>query len=355
MLVASARMEAAPTDLPTAKLIGPVPIPSVHAALRLSRAEARLLDELDDDGIRLAGEPTHVEHVVQELDHVRRPPLHEGRSTVYGAFVMPAGRELIESGDLVELIDVQLPLDQARRFADGRSTFLVRRFDADPQLACFRRSIQYEADLVDVQAATGASIVQRTVLGVARLFTDAGVVEWNGRGWVERPTAQTMLATIGPVVDGASPRVLEGILDLCVHWLSPARIGTTVLYDFDPRHDDAPSLDLDAAIATPALSVVVRHHYPALFASLSQTDLAMVVYPDGGVRNLGVGLRSSPESELAVAQDRGMRHRSAARYTWDHRHTIAFVVSEDGPVTVFRRGTPIGVCTGASASDPRCE
>jgi DNA integrity scanning protein DisA with diadenylate cyclase activity len=43
-----------------------------------------------------------------------------------------------------------------------------------------------------------------------------------------------------------------------------------------------------------------------------------------------------------------MRHRSAARYTWDHHHTIAFVVSEDGPVTVFREGRRIRICDAAS-------
>ena len=49
-------------------------------------------------------------------------------------------------------------------------------------------------------------------------------------------------------------------------------------------------------------------------------------------------------SEQAVTLDSGMRHRSAARYTWDHHHTVAFVVSEDGPVTLFRRGHNIAVC-----------
>ena len=57
-----------------------------------------------------------------------------------------------------------------------------------------------------------------------------------------------------------------------------------------------------------------------------------------------MGLRSSLESELAVPQKGGMRHRSAARFTWDHHHTIAFVVSEDGPVTVFREGRRLKIC-----------
>jgi hypothetical protein len=268
---------------------------------------------------------------------------------VYGAFVVPPGRDLIAVGDLIQLVDLDLGLDDCRLFADGRSTFLTRRSDGQPQLACFRRSVQYEADLVETQVATGALIVQRTVLGVPRLFTDGQVTEWNGRSWTRRPTASVLLASLGERVTDVPRKVLAGVLDLCVHWLSPSRIGATVLLDIDPRHDDAPSLDLDASLPAPPLNVKVRHHYPALFAALMQTDLATLVGPDGSVTRLGVGLRSSMESELAVRQDRGMRHRSAARYTWDHHHTLAVVVSEEGSVTVYRKGEPVRICATAGS------
>ena len=322
---------------------------TVQPTLGLNRAEARLLDELEDDGIVLPDDPVHLGQLVQELDHVRRPPLHEGRTAVYGAFVVPPGRDLIPAGDLVQLIDLDLTLDECRLFADGRSTFLVRSTDGTPQLACFRRSIQYEADAVETQVATGALIVQRTVLGVPRLFTDGQVTEWNGRSWTRRPTAEVLLASLGALVSDVPRKVLAGVLDLCVHWLSPGRIGATVLLDIDPRHDDAPSLDLDASLPAPPLNVKVRHHYPALFASLMQTDLATLVGPDGSVTRLGVGLRSSVESEIEVRQERGMRHRSAARYTWDHHHTVAVVVSEEGSVTVFRKGEPVRICATAGS------
>lgn len=319
----------------------------------LTRAERRLLDELDDDGVSLDCGSCDAVDLVQELDHVRRPPRHEGKQAVYGGFVLPRDRDLVPTGDLVELIELELPLAECRRFADGRSTFVVRRPGRAPLLACFRRSVQYEADLVDIQAVTGAAIVQRTVLGVPRLFVDERVIEWDGRNWSARPTANALIASVADAVVGAPRSVLEGILDLCVHWLSPSRVGATLLYDFDPRLEDAPSLDLDAVVAAPGLSVLTRHHYPALFAALMQTDLATLVGPDGSVNRLAIGLRSSIESEQAVAQERGMRHRSAARYTWDHHHTVAFVVSADGPVTVFWKGRPITECTGSPAAEAR--
>jgi DNA integrity scanning protein DisA with diadenylate cyclase activity len=324
----------------------------------LTRAHERLREELVDDGITLPGSPDHVDLLLAELEHARRPPVHEGRTHQYGSFVLPSADPLRPDplrhvADLVELIDLDLPIEQCRRFADGRSSYVVFRPDRPVQLACFRRSVQFEADLVELELATGATIVQRTMMGVPRLFTPTGVVEWNGRQWRMRPSAREYLPLVGRAVPEAPREVLIGLLDLASHWLSPSRIGATFLLDLDARPHDDHGQDHSAALPSPALSVAERAHYPAMYAVLSQTDLATLVSVDGTVTRFGVGLRSSEESEAAVHLDAGMRHRSAARYTWDHHHTVAFVVSEDGPVTLFRRGTDIAVCaagrTGGSA------
>ncbi len=312
----------------------------------LTRVHERLREELSDSGITLPGSPAEVDLLLAELQHAWRPPVHENRSMVYGSFVLPGERSLVKNDNLVELLDLDMPIEQARRFSDGRSSFLVRQADGSTQLACFRRTVQYEADLIEIEQATGASIVQRTVMGVARVFTPTGVVEWNGHLWRHRPSARVYLPSVRTAVPEASPQLLLGLLDLAVHWLSPARIGATFLLDLDPKPHDDHGLDISAATPSPSLSVLERHHYPALFAVLGQTDLATLVSAHGDVGMLGVGLRSSEESESAIHLDAGMRHRSAARYTWDHDHVVAFVVSEDGPVTLFRRGEPIQVCLG---------
>ena len=310
----------------------------------LTRAHERLREELADDGVTLPGSSLEVDILLTELEHARRPPPFEGRPNIYGSFVLPGERSLIDIDNLVEIVDLDLPIDQARRFSDGRSSFVVRREDGSLQLACFRRTIQYEADLVAIEEATGAAIVQRTIMGTARVFTPNGAVEWNGHRWQFRPSARVFLPSVKAAVPEAPKAVLAGLLDLAVHWLSPARIGATFLLDLDPVPHDDHGLDMSAALQSPDLSVDQRHHYPPLFAVLAQTDLAALVAADGSVGALGVGLRSSVESESAVRMNHGMRHRSAARYTWDHHHTVAFVVSEDGPVTLYRRGLPISVC-----------
>ena len=314
--------------------------------VELTRAHERLREELADDGVTLPGTPDEVDLLLTELEHAWRPPIFENRSLIYGSFVLPGERSLVEIDNLVELLELDMPIEQARRFSDGRSSFVVRRADGSAQLACFRRTIQYEADLVEIEQATGAAIVQRTIMGVSRVFTPTGVVEWNGHRWRHRPSAQVYLPSVVSAVPEARRGLLQGLLDLAVHWLSPARIGATFLLDLDPRPHDDHGLDLSAALPSPHLSVLERHHFPALFAVLAQTDLATLVSAQGDIGMLGVGLRSSEASEAAIHLEAGMRHRSAARYTWDHDHTVAFVVSEDGPVTLFRHGTAIPVCLG---------
>jgi DNA integrity scanning protein DisA with diadenylate cyclase activity len=47
-----------------------------------------------------------------------------------------------------------------------------------------------------------------------------------------------------------------------------------------------------------------------------------------------------------------MRHRSAQRFSYDHPSTTIAVVSENGPVTIFRRGVAVGLLdTGSGTVD----
>ena len=320
----------------------------------LSRPSRRLHAELTDDGVALDAEAGALGVILDELDYARRPRIFEQRAPLYGAFVVPDDRSLVGAGELVDLVDLDhLPLDSARRFADGRSTYLVRQLDGRLQLACFRRSVQYEADMVEIQDNTGAFIVQRTVMGVVRLFVATGTVEWAGYRWSTRPSAGTQFSMLRPQLPGLPGAVLGGLLKLALHWLSPGRVGATLVVHRGDILADAggatDGLDLEHSITAPALRVTARHHYPALFAALSQSDLAAIIDTGGTVKRVGVGLRSSTAAENAVDDSRGMRHRSAARYTFDHPEAVAVVVSEDGPVTVFHRGRALSECAASAA------
>jgi hypothetical protein len=246
----------------------------------------RLAEELDEDRVALASDPQVRRRVIEELDHARRIPVFEGRRPLYGSFVVHPGRSLTVDAQPLDVDMIALDhmdLASSRAYADGRSTFLVHQGDGDLALACFDRPIQYEADLVHVQELTGAEIVQRTVvLGAVRLFTRDAVVVWDGRNWNVRPTATAVLPSLEACAPDLRPEVARGVL-----------------------------------------------------------DLAVLVTAEGRVDHLGVGLLSTADADAAITDGRGMRHRSAHRFSFDQPSATVVVVSEDGPVTIFRRGRPI--------------
>jgi DisA bacterial checkpoint controller nucleotide-binding len=310
---------------------------------QLSGSARRLAEELEDDGVKLEEDERVRELLLDELDYARRVPMFEGRRPLYGSFSMPPGTTITNAGGIADLVPLDgLPRHMARTFADGRSAFVVNLHDEAPVLVCFDRPVQYEAELVHLQEVSGARIVQRTpVLGQVRLFTERRVISWDGQAWTDRPTAAALLRALRDCAPDLDPAVALGLLDLAVHWLSPARVGATIVV-----HEEGfewASMDVATKFRAPKLSIKNRQHYPALFASLLQHDLATLVTADGSVEYLGVGLRSSTEAERNVDSDRGMRHRSAQRFSYDHPSTTIAVVSDDGPVTIFRDGRAIGL------------
>ena len=309
----------------------------------LSGSARRLAEELEEDRIKLDEHDSVRDVLLDELDYARRIPMFEGRRPLYGSFSMPPGMSITTADGIADLVPLDgLSRDMARTFADGRSAFVVNRVDESPVLVCFDRPVQYEAELVQLQEVTGARIVQRTLmLGQVRLFAERRVISWDGQSWSDRPTARALLSMLRQCAPDLEPAVAHGLLDLAVHWLSPARVGATIVV-----HEEGfewASLDVATKFRAPKLSIRNRRHFPALFASLQQHDLATLVTAEGSVEYLGVGLRSSEEAERNVDSDRGMRHRSAQRFSYDHPSTTIAVVSDNGPVTVFRGGRAIGL------------
>lgn len=330
-------------------------LPGVLEHELLPRSLRRLADELDDDGVEIGGSSAFQRLVLEELDHCRRTPVFEGRRPTYGAMIIPdagskAGRQALVDHVDFDVVPIEGAADAGRVYADGRSSYLVRDVDGRLALACFDRAMLFEADLVRVQQLTGSAIVQRTpVLDVVRLLVDGSVVNWDGRNWQVRPSAASLTHDLLARAPELGPLLAGDVLELAIHWLAPSRIGATIVCSHGPI--DVAALDTSTAARTPPLSMSNRRHFAALATVLRQHDLAVVVDPDGGLRKVAVGLRWSPEAEAAVENERGMRHRSAQRYSYDQPAATVVVVSEDGPVTVYRRGEVV-VTTGAMAAPP---
>jgi hypothetical protein len=303
----------------------------------------RLADEFDDDGIELPADPEFRRLLFEELDHCRRAPMFEGRRPTYGAIILPRGRAVGEHGAATGSLDYDLvALDDdpaaGRVYADGRASFLVRSVEGGVALACFAGSMLMEVDLVRLQRKSGAAIIQRTpVLDVVRVAVDEAMVTWDGRHWHSRPTATALAEVLLERLPDLDASYAHHVLELAVHWLAPSRIGATIV-SHDGDGIDWSSLDISTAARTPQLSVCDRRHFSALTTVLRQHDLAVIVDSAGSLRKVAVGLRWTPGAEDAVTSDRGMRHRSAQRYSHDHPTATVVVVSEDGPVSVFRGG-----------------
>jgi len=301
----------------------------------------RLQEELDDEQVPLIVEGPARDHLLAELAYARRPQHHENHIPGYGALIfagVPDWDACPQTPLLVPGADVPAPV--LRRYADGRSSFMVVTPDGIGGLATFEHSVEDEGAAVRLQRS-GAVVVQRTRRGTVRICAGSGVVVWNGSRWLFKRRAEdyvSVLRCLAPHADGA---VLTGLLELAVHSLASARVGATFVWNLDGRSpDDLRNglVELGRAIRGPALSVARRGHFPALLSVESQVDLATVVAADGSVGPIGVRLNHSPRAAAVVPPTGGARHTSARRFTFDVPEVLVVVVSESGRVTVFTGG-----------------
>jgi hypothetical protein len=337
---------------------------------RTERRLRRLAEELVDEGFAGVDTSTWSPGLLAELDYALHPAVHERRVPSYGAFVGPAVPPPAWEGPSQlsvtrrEVTSESLP--QARRFADGISSWLVRRGesrfhwaglsagggpvagsvlgddgdDAGPieaELVVFDRPAGSERDLVVLAEASGAALVQRHPSGTVRVVGPFGVLRWDGLGWHHEPPLSSWI----DVDDGTTPTdhpVLATLLEFAVHDLGARGTGAILVYRpedgggrFDVRLPEPPALQ----VCRPADLAPLRH-------VLAQVDGAAVFDASGTLRQLGVRLVPSSSAESDLRPFRGMRHTAGRYYSYDDPSATVIVVSEDGPVTVLRRGQLLG-------------
>lgn len=314
--------------------------PSPEARLR------RLAEELGELGVQLPpGAPGAV--LLGEIDYALRPVTHERRVPSYGAVVDPT-RPDATWGDATELRVSHRDLgalaeSDARRFADGLSTFVVRHTGAGRgpgrELVVFDRPAGSERDLVVLAAATGGTLVQRHPSGLVRIVDRTGVLRGDGLRWHREPPVDAWIDAVGACSGTGRRDVLTALLEFAVHDLGARNVGALLIY----RPEAATGRNVEMRLAEPPPLDVLR---PADLAPLrhvlAQIDGAAVVDRNGILRQLGVRLVPSEAAEADVDGFGGMRHTSALRYSVDDPEATMIVVSEDGPVTVLRHGRIMG-------------
>jgi DisA bacterial checkpoint controller nucleotide-binding len=303
----------------------------------------RLAEELDESGLRLQGSDAFRALLIEEIDHALRPVVHERRIASGGAIIEPASDpETWASGAQLEItrgpVDQQ-PLAAARRFADGLSSWLLRRVDGPDEWMVFDRPAGSERDLVVLAGVLDATIVQRHPTGVVRVVGTFGVLRWQGFSWHHEPPVSTWIDAVTASPDHGDPDVLEAMLEYAVHDLGSRGIGSLLIY----RPDSEAGPPVEERLPTPPpLHISRASHLAPLRHALAQIDGAAVFDAEGVLRRLGVRLIPSNAAEETVDAFGGTRHTSGRRYSYDDPFATVIAVSEDGPVTVLRNGEVLG-------------
>jgi len=301
----------------------------------------RLAEELDELGLDVTGEDRDI--LIDEVDHALRPPMHERKVNSSGTIVHPTTDHdswASETGlAITKATAADQPLDAARRFADGLSSWLVRRPDTPNEWLVFDRPAGSERDLGVVARALGATVVQRHPGGLVRIVGDLGVLRWDGYNWHHEPPIGTWIDIVRTCGAPDDIGITRALLEFAVHDLGANGIGALLVY----RETDSAGPEVEHRLPSPPPVRIERPRDLApLRHALAQVDGAAVFDHDGVLRQLGVRLVPSREAERTVGAVRGTRHTSGVRYSYDDPTAIVVTVSEDGPVAVFRAGTMLG-------------
>jgi hypothetical protein len=303
----------------------------------------RLAEELEESGLHLEGTEAFHEMLLEEIDHALRPHVHERRVASGGTILEPRsdpatwapGTQL----DITRKVVSRQPLPAVRRFADGLSSWLVRRTDGTIEWMVFDRPAGSERDLVVLASVFDATIVQRHPAGSVRVVGSFGVLRWEGFSWHHEPPIDSWINVFAACSVDGDPEVLEAMLEFAVHDLGSMGIGSLLIY----RADASPGPAVEERLpAPPPLRIRRPAHLAPLRHALAQVDGAAIFDADGVLRQLGVRLVPSKAAEETVDAMGGTRHTSGRRYSYDDPLATVIAVSEDGPVSVLCNGAVLG-------------
>jgi hypothetical protein len=302
----------------------------------------RLAEELAENGLQMQGTAAFREMLVYEIDHALRPAVHERRVASHGTILEPlSDPSTWASGAQLDFTrgPVDQPLADARRFADGLSSWLLRATDGTNEWMVLDRPAGSERDLVVLAGVLDATIIQRHPDGIVRVVGRFGVLRWRGFNWHLEPPVSTWIDAVTTSSEHGDPLVLEALLEFAVHDLGSRGIGSLLIYR--PADEPGPRVE-ERLPAPPPLRVRRAAHLAPLRHALGQVDGAAIFDADGVLRQIGVRLVPSSTAEAHVEALGGTRHTSGRRYSYDDPLATVIAVSEDGPVSVLRNGAVLG-------------
>ena len=267
------------------------------------------------------------------------PFVHEQAIRPYGAIVAREMPHLERLGRIVDTTGVTA--DVIGSLADGRHSLELAVKGQAPQLLLLHERMDTDQDYASHAVWVDGLIICNDAAGTVRIVTDSSVTVVEGRRWFMKDMVYEAAEDIIQVVPAADPAVVRRLLELSHHRISPNRFGAMLLYVLTERPLTMRRRDEGIDITTLNLSVLSPPDEPLLLHQVRYRDGALLIGRDGRLLAVNVIVRPTRESEQAVPVTKGTRHTSAARHTYDCPDMLAFVVSTDGPVTVFCDGERI--------------
>ena len=308
-----------------------------------ARRLGRLAEELEEAGLPTQGPDGFQAMLIEEIDLALRPPVHERRvpsgGTILDPMSDPSGWASGTQLDITRQPLGRQPLDAARRFVDGISSWLLRRSDGATEWIVFDRPAGSERDLVVLAGVFEATIVQRHPAGSVRVAGGFGVLRWDGLRWHHEPPVRGWIDAIVACDTHGDSEVLEAMLAFAIHDLGSLGIGSLLIYRPDP--EPGPPVE-ERLPEPPRLQIRRATHLAPLRHALAQVDGAAIFDADGVLQRLGVRLIPSRTAEETVEAFGGTRHTSGRRYSHDDPLATVIAVSDDGPISVLRNGAVLG-------------
>jgi DNA integrity scanning protein DisA with diadenylate cyclase activity len=288
--------------------------------------------------------------VAAELARCLDPYIFEQSVRPYGAIV---ARELPQLDRLGRLIDIDdLSPDVIRSLADGQTSFVLVVKGEPLRLVVMHGALDTDQDYASHAVWVDGVIICNDDEGIVRIVTDSSVTMVEGRRWIAKDLVFEAAEDILECVPASNPDVVRRLLELAHHRISPRGLGATLLYQLDERPRPTHRRDDGVALAKLGLSVLDSQDEALVLHQVRYRDGALLIDRGGVLVAANVILRPTKASERVVPSMGGTRHTSAARHTYDCPDVIAFVVSMDGPVTVFSDGQRIADLKSADPPVP---
>lgn len=267
---------------------------------------------------------------------------HEGKYPKMGI--------VFSDSDLSRYSDEILPIKNENtslslRLSDGESSFLW--FGSQKHLngiLLFEDLKNNEYNLMKLSEKTN-SIIFLYKNKEIKIFAEGNIYTHENRHWKIKNGIKEKIDEVVNLADYKYPEVVIKLIEFAYYELSPNKIGSILIYLLDNDYEKIKELNPPIKFSDYKINFKKKIHHYLVKNFLKQIDGATLILPEGNIWGTGLHLQYSQNSKEIIIEEKGTRHTSAKRFTYDYNNAIVIVTSEDGPITVYSDGVSIPIST----------